>query len=237
MQAHTYDTPDARDVSPETWSGAAWYSGLRLRFFVPLTRLNCWLLWRCPVSRLVQHHGEHASGRHLDIGVGDGSLLDSGGFPTAKPSLTLMDLNPDALAAAAVRLKRHQPATHLGNVLEASDLPAGPFDSVGMTFLLHCLPGDMSSKAAAFENARTVLAPGGTLFGATVLNGGVEHTRMSRGMLDRFNRSGFFCNLDDDLTGLRAALDASFTDTRIEVVGAVALFSAVRDGADAPVLI
>ena len=51
-----------------------------------------------------------------------------------------MDLNPSPLQVAAKRLHRYRPKTHQANALEPFGLPAGTFESVGLNWLLHCLP-------------------------------------------------------------------------------------------------
>ena len=93
-------------------------------------------------------------------------------------------------------------------------MPAGAFESVGLNWLLHCLPGTMATKGVVFDHCKTVLAPGGVVFGSTVLSGGVRHTPMSRWMMDQLNRDGTFTNRDDDLDGLKTQLDQRFAARR-----------------------
>jgi SAM-dependent methyltransferase len=174
----------------------------------------------------VRLYDEHVSPRHLDIGVGTGYLLDTCRYPTESPDITLMDLNPTPLEVAAKRLRRYQPKTHQANALEPFGLPAGAFESVGLNWLLHCLPGNMATKSIVFDHCKTVLAPGGVVFGSTVLNDGVRHTRWSRWMMRTLNRDGTFSNFDDDLDSLKAQLDERFDGAQVEVVGAVGIFSA-----------
>ena len=98
---------------------------------------------------------------------------------------------------------------------------------VQVCHLLHCLPGRLSEKAAvAFGHARAVLAPGGVLFGATILGKGVEFSLPARSTVAIANRLGVLSNLDDDRNGLDSALAASFSDYEVEIVGTVALFTA-----------
>jgi len=171
-------------------------------------------------------YDQHVSARHLDIGVGSGYFLDKCRYPVQSPDITLMDLNLNSLDAAADRISRYRPKTHQANALEPFGLPAGTFDSVGLNWLLHCIPGDMTSKGAVFDHCRTVLAPGGVVFGSTVLTGGVPHTRFSRWMLDQLNdRNETFSNREHDLHTLTTQLDQRFRDTQVEVVGSVAIFS------------
>lgn len=84
----------------------------------------------------------------------------------------------------------------------------------------------MATKGIVFDHCKAVLAPGGVVFGSTVLNGGVRHTPWSRWMMKRLNRGGAFTNFDDDLDSLRTQLSQRFDDPQLEVVGAVGIFSA-----------
>jgi SAM-dependent methyltransferase len=212
-------------VDDRVWAGAAFYSRRNLRFYDVMLAFNCRVLWRCPRPRLVELYDDHVTVRHLDIGVATGWLLDA--FPVAEPAITLMDLNPDTLAVAAARLARYRPTTHRASVLEPFGLPADSLDSVSMSLLLHCLPSAMSSKVpVVFDHVRSVLAPGGVIFGATLLNGGVHHTALSRRAMEAINRRGEFNNLDDNLDDLDAALARAYGEHELRVRGAMALFSA-----------
>jgi SAM-dependent methyltransferase len=209
------------------YAGQAVYSPVFLRFYdLFVLGFNGNIAWRCSPGRLVRMYDEHVSARHLDIGVGSGYYLDKCRFPSSAPDITLMDLNPNSLAAASRRIQRYGPKTHQGNALEPFGLEAGAFDSIGLNWLLHCMPGDIASKGAVFDHCKTVLAPGGVVFGSTVLNQGVPHNPFSRWMMNVLNSRGAFTNLEDDLAGLQRELDRRFSDVRVEVVGSVAIFAA-----------
>jgi len=219
--------PSAVSRDDPAYAGQAVYTASFLRFYDLLVlRFNGHLAWRCGPERLVRMYDQHVSARHLDIGVGSGYFLDKCRYPVQSPDITLMDLNPNSLEAAADRIRRYRPKTHQANALEPFGLSAGAFDSVGLNWLLHCVPGDMTSKGAVFDHCHTVLAPGGVVFGSTVLTGGVPHTRFSRWMMDKLNDGNHsFSNRDDDLDTLTTQLDQRFRDTQVEVVGSVAIFS------------
>jgi len=187
---------------------------------------NSPLLWRCPKSRIVEHYDAHVSARHLDIGVGTGTLLDACRFPVAAPEITLMDLNPNSLAAASHRLARYAPRTHRANVLEDWRLEPGTYDSVALTHILHCLPGTMAEKGVALEHAKRALAPGGTLFGATILAKDVRLSPPARFATALSNRRGILHNWDDGPAELDAALARVFPEREVRVRGTVALFAA-----------
>ena len=87
-------------------------------------------------------------------------------------------------------------------------LPAiGPFDSAGLCYLLHCLPGTIPEKAVVFDHIRPLLTPGASVFGATILQGDAPRSRAAQALMDFYNRKGVFSNAGDTLADLREALD------------------------------
>jgi SAM-dependent methyltransferase len=218
-------SPGSIDKRSASYAGQAVYTPLTLRGYDLLTyRINTPLLWRCSVKDILRHYERHLSARHLDVGVGSGSLLDKCGLPGEAPELDLLDVNPHSLAAAARRLARYSPRVHQGDALAPWPLPAGSVDSISIGYLLHCLPGDLVDKRVVFANAGATLSRDGTLFGTTVLATGVRHTRRSRLALRGLNRRGVFSNAGDSSADLEAALEGTFEQSSIEVRGAVALF-------------
>jgi SAM-dependent methyltransferase len=183
------------------------------------------LLWRCPAPHLRALYARNVSARHVDIGVGTGYFLDRVEWPVADPAVTLVDLNPNSLAAAAKRIARFRPRTVQANAL-APLPPLGPFDSAGLCYLLHCLPGTIEAKAIVFDHLRPALAPGARVFGATILQGDAPRLKPAKWLMNLYNKKGIFSNAGDTRQALEAALKQRFTDVRIEMKGAVALFEA-----------
>ncbi|HEY9548054.1 MAG TPA: class I SAM-dependent methyltransferase [Kiloniellaceae bacterium] len=186
------------------------------------------LLWGCPTAELVALYDANVSANHLDAGVATGYFLDRCRFPSPSPRLCLLDLNALCLATAAARVARYRPQTLQASVLAPVEAPAEPFDSLGITYLLHCLPGPSSRKAVAFANLKPLLNDGARVFGATILGRGVRHNALGRQVLRLYNARGIFGNAEDDLAGLRDALTAHFTDVALWQRGTVALFTARR---------
>jgi hypothetical protein len=191
---------------------------------------NSPVLWRCPKSRMVEHYDANVAARHLDIGVGTGTLLDACRFPVAAPEITLMDLNPNSLAVASHRLARYAPRSHGANVLEDWHLEPGTYESVALTHILHCLPGSMAEKGIAFEYANRALARGGTLFGATILAKDVHLSPLARAVTALSNSRGILHNWDDGPAELDAALASVFPEREVLIHGTVALFTARAPG-------
>ena len=193
--------------------------------FVVLTVSNRFI-WNCPTERLVEHYNNQITANHLDVGVGTGYYLDCCRFSSSKPRIALMDLNPDALSYAAERIARYQPETYLQNILEPITTEMAKFDSVGINYLLHCLPGTITTKAVVFDHLKAVMNPGGVLFGSTLLQGGVPRSYLAKRLMNFYNKKGVFSNKHDDLERLKKSLHERFGKVSLEVVGCAALFAA-----------
>lgn len=178
---------------------------------------------RSPTETMSDRYRSQIGRRHLDIGPGSGYFLDK-----ASPDgtqLTLLDPNPDVLEHCKKRLARLDPTVVEADALKP--LPViGPFDSIGINAVLHCLPGPMEAKSPAISNAAAVLDPEGVLFGGTVLGLEADHTGLARTFLKIGNKRGAFDNLTDTEEGLEKVLSNSFRDVEIDVVGSLAMFTA-----------
>ncbi|ECG8590113.1 class I SAM-dependent methyltransferase [Salmonella enterica subsp. salamae] len=208
-------------------------SGAKIYTPFTLSLYDWWVLnisnkyaWKCPTDkRLLPFFLRHMGETHLDIGVGTGYYLK---YAPATHAISLMDLNPDSLQIAANRVGRIKIRAALQHdVFETFPEDwQGCFDSVSMFYLLHCLPGQMMTKAQAIKNAGMALKPGGTLFGATILGKNVSHNAFGKKLMAIYNQKGIFSNIDDSADTLRNALDEHFTNVTLEQYGTVALFSA-----------
>jgi hypothetical protein len=114
------------------------------------------------------------------------------------------------------------------DVLRPLDIDAPPFASIGLMYVLHCLPGDLAAKAVVLDNLNAFLGPAGVLFGATILSDGVYVNRAARKLMKIYNAKGIFSNADDHLDALRTVLAETYAEVQIDVVGCVALFSTRR---------
>jgi SAM-dependent methyltransferase len=207
--------------------GAGAYGRFGLHFYdAGVLGLSSLLLWRCPSVRVLEHYQANVSENHLDVGVGTGYFLDRVRFPSPAPRLGLLDLNGNSLTHTARRLIRYAPEIYRADVLQPIATQIEPFDSIGLNYLLHCLPGPMELKAVAFDNLRPLLRPGGTLFGGTVLRHGIPMPPQARVWMAAYNAMGIFGNGADSLDGLRAALESRFAGVEIVTRGCVALFRA-----------
>ncbi|MFC2068422.1 class I SAM-dependent methyltransferase [Chloroflexota bacterium] len=214
-------------LTRNVWAGQALYTPFFLYIYNWFALgLNCRFIWECPTKHVIKLYNQYISGNHLDIGVGTGYFLEKCIFPITKPRLVLVDLNPNSLVLAQKRLVQYQPQVYRRNILEPLNLNIDTlgFDSIGITHILHCLPGNMQTKGIVFQHVKSLLNPGGILFGATLLYKGVKRNPLATYLFWWTNVFGFMTNKQDDLEGLEENLRAHFSESHIEVIGCEALF-------------
>jgi len=220
-------------ASVEALAGQQVYSPLTLRLYDlwVLGISNHWL-WRCPTADLRALYDRNVGARHIDIGVGTGYFLKHAAWPVEQPKITLLDLNTSSLDAASRRIADFHPRTIQANAL--APLPEiGTFDSAGLCYLLHCLPGRIADKAVVFDHLKPLLAQGARVFGATILPvaaDGIAPRAAAQKLMALYNAKGVFSNTEDRLEDLRSALTSRFDDVKIEMKGNVALFEARAGG-------
>lgn len=214
-------------TASEVHAGQAIYTKRMLAVYdLVVLGLSARFVWKCPTLHIEEHYNRHITSNHLDVGVGTGYFLGRCRFPSPAPRVALMDLNPNPLEFAARRIARFKPETYRRNVLEPISVDAPRFDSVGINYVLHCLPGSMASKSTVFDHLKMLMNSDGVLFGSTLLQGGVTRSWLATRLMAIYNQRGIFSNERDDLDGLIRALAQRFRDVSVDVVGCIALFSA-----------
>ncbi len=215
MNTLTASTPDSiKAYSP---LGLALYDRAVMNGLAPL-------IWDCPSARLVDHYREHLSAHHADVGVGTGYCLDHAGVAIQR--LALIDLQPHCLEHTARRLARFHPECHRRDVLQPVRGIGPAFDSVALNGVLHCLAGTLRDKARVFDHLAPLTRPGTTVFGCTIVSDHIALRWKRRVVHALLNRLRLIDNRRDVVADLRTALETRFADSRIEVVGCFALFSA-----------
>ncbi|WP_307829982.1 methyltransferase [Antrihabitans stalagmiti] len=193
-----------------------------------VVRLSNRYAWRCDAEKMLALYNTHLGERHLEVGPGTGWYLDHATFPTSRPAITLLDLSASTLEFTAARLPSAVVAPVVGSVLDPVPEAAGAaFDSIGINYVMHCVPGSFDEKGVAFQNLARVLRDDGVLFGSTILASGEgRRTLFGRALMGAYSRIGAFnCRLDDR-EGLERALKAAFAQVQITMEGDVALFAA-----------
>jgi SAM-dependent methyltransferase len=216
------------ELSDAVKAGQAVYAPVSLAFYdIVVHAISNPFVWRCPTHQLQRLYDRNVSARHVDIGVGTGYFLARAHWPVERPQITLVDLNPHCLTRAARRIARRSARTVAANVLEPlpSDV-GGPFQSAGLCYLLHCLPGSIREKACVFDHLLPVLATGARVFGATIVQGDAPRNAAARRLMAIYNRKGVFSNEADRFEDLEAELAARFDAVAMRLIGCVAVFEA-----------
>ncbi|WP_280458545.1 class I SAM-dependent methyltransferase [Nocardia carnea] len=190
-------------------------------------RLSNQCAWRCDARVMLGLYRDHLGDRHLEVGPGSGWYLANSGRQF-DGEMVLMDLNPVPLAYTRRRLEKVGCVVNAvaGSVLDPVPEAAGSrFDSIGLNFVMHCVPGSFAEKGVAFEHLARVLSDDGVLFGSTIL-GHRSRTVFGRALSAVYTRVGAFNNGRDDREGLEEALGAAFRTFSVAEVGDVTLFTA-----------
>ena len=218
----------ARDDRPSAAvaKAAAVYTPFTLSFYdVIVHGLSNRFAWRCPTQKLIELYASNLSANHLEAGVGTGLFIDRAA-DAAFDRLVLLDINPSCLARAARRLERFAPQPWQANLLEPLNADIAPFDSVALTYVLHCLPGRMEEKLKVVDHLRPLMRERAVLFGATILGRGIDPSPAAKKLLAFYNAKGIFNNEADDQAALETGLRQRFHTVDIERQGCVALFRA-----------
>jgi hypothetical protein len=204
------------------------YTKFGLHLYDPLiVKVMAPHVWGCSPDILVDHYRQHVTSNHADIGVGTGYYLDRCEFDSARPRLALIDLQPNCLAYTARRLSRYRPYTYVRDVLRPiGDIDGGPFDSIALGGIIHCLSGDFAQKSKAFDTIAPLTKAGTRVFGYTLVYDGVQD-RVRRVLVNPLlNGLRVIDNRNDRFGDLRRELNTRFVDCKVELVGCMALFSA-----------
>ncbi len=234
------DTSDQDISDHDIAAGQSVYSKRTLRIYDWLVLgFSNRFVWKCPTKHLLRLYDRHITGNHLDVGVGTGFFLDRCTFPSEQPRndrgeqppnepprVALLDLNENCLRAAAARIRRYHPEIYQRDLFRPLDLQVERFDSIGLNYVLHCLPGTMQSKGLVLDHLKSLLNPDGTLFGSTILASGVPRGILARRLMNFYNKRRVFTNSEDSLQSLEEVLRSRFQRVTIETRGCVALFAA-----------
>ncbi len=184
------------------------------------------MVWHCPTELMLKMYNRHVSANHLDVGVRTGYFLDKCAFPSKTPSISLLDFSSNTLAKTEKRIARYHPKTYLANIYEPLPITASSFDSIGINYVLHCLPGSMLDKGVVLQHLKSLLRPTGVLFGTTILGRKVLRTPQAKAFMRIYNAIKAFSNTEDDVESLELILSQTFREHRVDIVGCVAFFEA-----------
>ncbi len=221
-------TMQKRRNSESIPTGASVYTKASLRVYDFIVHfLSNRLAWKCPTQNLVEHCQMNVTPNHLEVGIGSGKLFRNSINRQTFDRLVLADVNPACLDVAKNTLKKQMHQTWELNLLnEEQDLARHQdFDSIGLNYVLHCLPASFPEKLAICDRLiEYCLKPGGVLFGATLFPT-INNGWIAAKLMNFYNRKGIFSNEGDPPDGLKSWLSQSNGEFQFFAIGSVGLFS------------
>lgn len=215
MKAETSDVDRAHAVYTRT--GLALYDWWVLGF-------SNRRIWKCDTEKILDLYKAHLSPNHLEVGVGTGYFLEKT-LSDASQRVALFDINVNCLEKTSKRIAGYQPLVFQGNILEPVDLQGARFNSIGINYLLHCLPGRLEDKAEkVFDHLLPHLDNDGVVFGSTLLGLDIQRPLMAKLLMHFYNSKGILSNRQDSLGAMMEILSKRFRTFNVEVCGCVVLF-------------
>lgn len=186
------------------------------------------LIGNCNVRALIlAMYRQHISTNHLDIGPGSGYFLDHALDGAQGVRLVLSDIQPNCIVHCMKRLSRFKPSFFLANIVTPFTVDR-QFASIGLNFVLHCVPGTMHQKLEPIcHNIAAMLQPDGVFFGSTAVGKGGKFNSLGKFINNKYNDVGIFSNLNDDMATIETVLKRHFKNVQTNQVGTIVFFSAV----------
>lgn len=217
--------------SDEVVAGQATYTPFFLNIYdLFVIRFSNRFFWRCPPQKTIELYQRNVASEHLDIGVGTGFYLQTCDKLRNAKAVGIMDLNNNSLEKTKGALEKigvSSVAVYHANALEGFPFQDAKYSSIGINYLLHCVPGSFDEKLGnIFKNLKTSISPGRSIkvFGSTILIDEDKHTALSKLVMRFYHKKGIFHNQRDTLTSLIEVCNQYSKNVLINVVGAVAFF-------------
>lgn len=184
------------------------------------------IAFRCPVQNMESLYEKYCTPQHLEIGVGTGYFLEKAHQRGQLKNVTLLDLNPNCLHITAEKLTGLKVSSCEANILKPFPLGNERFSSVGINFVLHCVPGSFAEKGIVFKHIKQHLAPAGVVFGSTAIYQSAKKNLLAPVVMNAYNALGIFNNKSDIKQELIDCLSTEFKYINIEQIGNILFFVA-----------
>lgn len=189
------------------------------------------LVWRVPTRKIHQMYRQNLSNWHLEVGVGTGKFLLRHWPQQSGARLVIADASRDCLEWTSERLKRRRISLDSRVQIDfeseqSSEVILGSkFLSIGLNYVLHCLPGT-ATRQRALKFIRSHLAPDGVLFGSTLMGAPVSHYTPARWLEKKYQKTGIFSNRSDSIDSISDLLAGHFHEVACRPCGRAIFFHA-----------
>ena len=165
-----------------------------------VNRINCLYAWKCSENYIINHYRSNISSYHLEIGPGTGYFLKRHNLRKnlSIQQLTLLDINENILDYSKKHLKNdydHDIQTLHYDIFSKKIPEHIKFNSVGINYVLHCIPGNLQHNIDILIN--NLGNNGYNLFGATVICDPLYMNPIAEYELMLLNSLGIFNNRND----------------------------------------
>lgn len=213
------------EISENVLNGQRVYNKFTLSIYdITLFKIITDFVWNSPANNTLCTYKEQLPYNHLYVGVGSGELLDMCGFPYSPQKLYLMDLNEEHLKYAALRLKRHNPSSHIQNILSPYTDKVHKYGSLSLNYVLYCLPSTIEQKCETFEHLYNLINKDGVIFGFMILPETHNTNEITKNTLKIYNENDVYSNLSNSEIAFDEQLKKRFRRYRVEVTGNILKF-------------
>ena len=115
-----------------------------------VNNLNCKYVWGCDSQNISYLYKANLTKNHLEIGPGTGFFLKDNNFK----NLHLMDVNNDILFTSKENLKDNckNISIYNHNIFKEKNRMYMDVQSIGLSYVLHCVPGNLSESLNNLSN-------------------------------------------------------------------------------------
>ena len=190
-----------------------------------VNEINCEKVWKCSKKHIINNYNKNINCNHLEIGPGTGYFLKKKNLNVNLNKLTLVDVNSKILNYSKNNLKsEYSDINILSHNLFSYEIPSKvKFNSVGINYVLHCIPGNLQTKLD-----KLIFNLGNNkynLFGASVICDPLHMNPIAEYELIFLNALGIFNNNNDTYEELNEYLNNRNLNFSLKKQGYVAIFN------------
>ena len=188
-----------------------------------VNQFNCKYVWKCSPDKIFNIYNQNCSKYHLEIGPGTGYFLKNSNLNSTIHELTLIDINDQILDYSMKNLKsEYSNINALNYNLFTDKIPDHiKFDSVGINYVLHCIPGDLQKKIDTLIH--NLGDNNYKLFASTVICDPLHISIIAEYELMLLNSLGIFNNNNDTYQELQEYLENNKFKYNLHKEGYVAI--------------